>query len=131
MLDCLHFRDPASQPLWTAIEHGTARCLADDATLDELGRVLAYRQFGLDADAQQRLYRTYAARIERVAIVDRPPLPRCRDVDDQKFLALAAAGNADLLISKDRDLLRMRRLAGYGFRIVPPGAVDPDFTRPD
>ena len=37
-----------------------------------------------------------------------PPTMReqvCRDVDDDKFLALAAAGRADALISGDRDLL--------------------------
>jgi predicted nucleic acid-binding protein len=52
----------------------------------------------------------------------RPPLPRCRDRDDQKFLELAYASGADWLVSKDRDVLKMaRRIArDFDFRIAAP-----------
>ena len=36
-------------------------------------------------------------------------LPRCRDRDDQKFLVAAAQCAADLLITRDKELLRLAR----------------------
>lgn len=42
----------------------------------------------------------------------------CRDPDDNKFLECAVWGRADLLVSRDRDLLT---LDGYeGIQIVTP-----------
>ena len=49
-------------------------------------------------------------------------LPRCRDADDQKFLELAATAGADVLVTKDRELLRMKR--GLPFRVLPPAEFD-------
>ena len=43
------------------------------------------------------------------------PLPRCRDRDDQKFLILAARCHADLLITRDKQVLRLAR-----HRHLPP-----------
>jgi uncharacterized protein len=37
-----------------------------------------------------------------------PALPSCRDPDDQKFLLLAARGNADALLSYDKALLKCK-----------------------
>ncbi len=51
-------------------------------------------------------------------------LPRCSDVDDQKFLELARDARADVLISKDKALLKLARKtmqAGL-FNILPPEA---------
>lgn len=42
-------------------------------------------------------------------------LPRCRDADDQKFLILAARCRADLLLTRDKLLLRLSR-----HRHIPP-----------
>ena len=50
---------------------------------------------------------------------DRALLPRCADADDQKFVEAAAAAGADILITKDLSLLRMRRLP---FRVMAPDA---------
>ena len=47
---------------------------------------------------------------------ERGRLPRCKDPDDQKFLELAFAANADILISKDRALLELARR-----KKAPPG----------
>jgi len=53
---------------------------------------------------------------------DAPPLPKCKDRDDQKFLELAYATHADWLVSKDRAVLKMaKRIArDFGFRIAQP-----------
>jgi putative PIN family toxin of toxin-antitoxin system len=36
-------------------------------------------------------------------------VPVCRDPDDNYLLALAAAGSADVLVTRDEDLLTLRR----------------------
>ena len=53
---------------------------------------------------------------------DAPPLPKCRDRDDQKFLELAHASRADWLVSKDRAVLKLakRTARDFGFRIAQP-----------
>ena len=58
-----------------------------------------------------------------VADGEAPPLPRCQDRDDQKFLELAARAGADLLVSKDKALLKLRGRTRLGFEIVKPAAA--------
>ncbi len=47
-------------------------------------------------------------------------MPRCSDPDDQKFIELAAAAQAQVLISKDRAVLKLRRRCAPHFRIMTP-----------
>jgi predicted nucleic acid-binding protein len=48
-----------------------------------------------------------------------PGFPRCRDPDDDHFLALAHHAAADALVSKDRAVLKLRRRARkFGVRIL-------------
>lgn len=49
----------------------------------------------------------------------------CRDPDDEKFLALAIAGEAEVLISGDSDLLVLDPFQGV--RIVSPGSFVEEF----
>jgi predicted nucleic acid-binding protein len=51
-------------------------------------------------------------------------LPVCTDKDDQKFLEVARDGAADILITKDKALLKLaRKTANAGmFRIMVPEA---------
>jgi predicted nucleic acid-binding protein len=55
----------------------------------------------------------------------RPPLPRCKDPDDQKFLELAARCAARVLVTRDNGLLRLSRRAQAvaGFVVLPPLAA--------
>jgi putative PIN family toxin of toxin-antitoxin system len=69
-------------------------------------RVLAYPKFKLAPDEREELLADYLPYCRSVAIPARlPKLPQCRDVDDQMFLALAAVGKADFLVTGDKDLL--------------------------
>lgn len=53
-----------------------------------------------------------------------PPLPLCRDPDDQKFLELAQAAKAGLLVTKDKALLALAKKADrFGFRIAAPAGA--------
>lgn len=45
-------------------------------------------------------------------------IAECRDPGDDKYLALAAAGGADVIVSSDRDLLEMDRWRGI--RVLRP-----------
>ena len=49
-------------------------------------------------------------------------LPRCSDPDDQKFLELARAAQADVLVTKDQALLDLARRK-LPFRIAAPQAL--------
>lgn len=114
VIDLLHFADPATVWLNEALAAGRVRCHATQECIDELASVLPRPQFRLDAAAVERILERYRA---LVTLVDVSPLdtavidaiPRCRDRDDQKFLVLAAAVQADLLITRDRELLRLAR----------------------
>ena len=118
------FCDPALSPLREPCEAGRFTLLGNDACLDELERVLGYRQFKVGPERAAAIHATYAARLERVPAPEGEPepLPRCKDTDDQKFLELARDGRADLLVTRDKHLLKLARrktLAGR-FRILTP-----------
>lgn len=126
VLDLYMFEEPSVQGLRLALEAGTAVALANSATLDELARVLTYPQFKLEAERQASIYARYAALVQRHPDgQEAPPLPKCRDRDDQKFIELAALSGAHWLISKDKLVLKLaRRRSGLGaFRIVTPQAA--------
>ena len=121
VLDLLHFDDAIARPLRQALEAGRARCVVTDATLDEWRRVLGYPEFALDAARQAELLARYQALSVRADAVDAPVgLPSCSDPDDQKFLELAAAAEAQALVSKDRALLKLRRRCAPHFRVMTP-----------
>ena len=117
VIDLLHFSDARTRMLGIAIRDGRVSCFSDAGCLAELERVICYPEFGLDTLARQALMQNY-----RKFVIDCPAngeeshaLPRCRDADDQKFLALAARCRADLLITRDKMLLRLAR-----HRSLPP-----------
>ncbi|MGL1834096.1 putative toxin-antitoxin system toxin component, PIN family [Rhodocyclaceae bacterium SMB388] len=88
-----------------AWQAGRFTALASHATVSELLRVLAYPKFALTRDEQQTLLAEFLPYVETVKIESAPDgLPRIRDADDIIFLALAAAANADALVSGDGDL---------------------------
>ena len=110
------FRDPALDALRNWIEAGNCRLYSREDALEELRRVLGYRQFGLDEEEQARLHAGYCGRLTRWAD---PPLldceqrisclPLCRDSDDQKFLDIARLSDATTLLTRDKSLLQLAR----------------------
>lgn len=121
-LDWLVFDDPGIKPLKSAYGDGGVQIAINAACLEELGRVLVYPEFELDAATRNMLFtdvRNCTYRVDKVLL---SPLPRCADPDDQKFLELARNAQADWLITKDKALLILarKRFAGAGFRIGTP-----------
>jgi putative PIN family toxin of toxin-antitoxin system len=84
------------------------------ATLEELREVLTRDKFSryLNEDTRKQFIRLIEdnARLFIVHELDSPAVdPRCRDPKDNKFLALAAECDADILVSNDEDLLVLHR----------------------
>lgn len=131
VLDLLVFRDRGAALLRAAIEarrvtlHTNAECLA------ELLRVLDYPEFRLDAAGQSRAFDWYVQRAQSADAAEPPAsamppsLPRCRDPDDQKFLALAWSAQAAHLVTKDKALLELAPgIAHLGrFAVTEPHAL--------
>jgi len=118
VIDLLHFADPRTKPLQSAIAAGQVQCFSDSECLAELERVVAYPQFALQLGEREALIEAYRrfATLREASGEENYPLPRCRDADDQKFLILAARCRADLLITRDKLLLA---LAGHRQRPPP------------
>jgi len=98
---------------------GAVRPLVSRETVAELVRALAYPKFGLGAGEIEEILGEYLPYAEGIDPTAAPAgLPVCSDPDDQMFLAVAAAGGADLLVTGDRALLALDGAAP--FRIVSP-----------
>jgi len=124
-LDWLVFADPGMSYLKLAVKENRANIFIDAACEAELERVLAYdlAKHTLDAAAQADCLaecRRIAQRIDAAAPeAERKLLPRCVDPDDQKFLELALAARADVLVTKDHKLLELARRT-KPFQILNP-----------
>jgi putative PIN family toxin of toxin-antitoxin system len=130
-LDWLLFNDPSAAPIAHARAAGAIEIVIDAACADELARAAAY-DFGrhsIDAAAQARLMAECGRLARRVEVA--PPagaaLPRCRDPDDQKFLDLALAAAADVLISRDQALLELARK--LPFTVLHPSSFSDALAR--
>ncbi|AGF53687.1 sll8027 (plasmid) [Synechocystis sp. PCC 6803] len=82
--------------------------LVSKVTVTELMRVLAYPKFRLSPTEREDLLADYLPFCETVRIPNPPPAtPPCRDPFDVPFLVLALVGQADYLITGDKDLLEL------------------------
>lgn len=120
VLDCLVFRDGTIRELMTAIETRRVQALVHRHTLDELERVLGYPQCRLTSSEQRQILDRYLALATPASMPDGfsrdnlllpADFPRCRDPDDQPFLALTYHALADGLVTKDQAVLKLRRKA--------------------
>lgn len=120
VLDLFHWANVDAVPIMAALEAGRIECLVDESTLDELRRVLTYPQLKLTPDMIAERYARYSTLVTVIPDGEAGPLPRCKDRDDQKFLELAERSGADLLVSKDKALLKLRGRTKLAFRIMKP-----------
>jgi putative PIN family toxin of toxin-antitoxin system len=124
-LDLFVFHDPRWASLLAALESGAVEAVTRSDCRDEYNIVLHYKHLPLDDDTRPLA----AARFDALITVVAPPesgvrLPVCTDKDDQKFLEVARDARADVLITKDKALLKLaRRLAKAGmFKVMVPEA---------
>lgn len=127
-LDLFVFRDPRWNALMEAIESGSVCAITRSDCRAEWLAVLNYPRLKLNDAAQAACAARFDALIGCKAKPEieplRPLLPKCSDGDDQKFLELAFDEKADVLISKDKAVLKLaRRNAKMGlFAIQSPEA---------
>jgi putative PIN family toxin of toxin-antitoxin system len=128
-LDLFVFRDPRWGALLSAIESGAVEAITRADCREEYLVVLHYKHLPLDDDSRP----LSAARFDELIKVVAPPvsgvrLPVCSDRDDQKFLELARDANADILLTKDKALLKLaRKLSKAGmFKVMVPEAWTPE-----
>jgi putative PIN family toxin of toxin-antitoxin system len=124
-LDLFVFMDPRWAPLLAALESGAVKAVTRSDCRDEYLIVLHYPHLPLDEASRPLAAARFDALIEVVAPDAKPiRLPVCTDKDDQKFLELARDASAEILITKDKALLKLgRKTAQAGlFRIMVPEA---------
>ena len=124
-LDLFVFHDPRWATLLAAIESGTVEAVTRADCRDEYRVVLNYSHLPLDEQTRAVSAERFDALIR---VVEPQPklvrLPVCTDRDDQKFLEVARDAGAEILITKDKALLKLaRKTAQAGlFRIMVPEA---------
>ena len=123
VLDLYHWAKTDAVPIMAALEAGQIECFADGRTLDELQRVLTYPQLKMTPAMMTERYQRYSKLVQLVPAGEAPHLPRCKDRDDQKFLELAARCGANILVSKDKALLKLRGRTTLTFQIMKPAAT--------
>ena len=94
-------------------------CVSRD-TLDELETVLGRSKFDRYAPATQRQAFVSGFRVRAVMIDVPGSVSDCPDPKDNKFLALAEAAEAELIVSSDTHLTDMH--PWRGIPILPPAA---------
>jgi putative PIN family toxin of toxin-antitoxin system len=114
-LDWLVFEDTGIAHIRQLQEAGRLEIVVDAVCEAEFAEVITrkFQKKSLDRQAQAAALarlRRLSTRIDaRPTTPERARLPACRDPDDQKFLELALAAGADVLVTKDRALLELAR----------------------
>ncbi len=134
VLDWLVFHDPGIAGLERAISERSVELITHQPALDEFQRVLAYPQFKLEPFERQQILARYQSQAANAALPDGFSLdklllpadfPRCRDGDDQHFLALAYHAQAGGLVTKDKAILRLEKCARkFGVTMLTPSQLD-------
>lgn len=126
-LDLFVFRDPRWTELLAALKSGAVLAVTRPDCRMEWLLVLDYPHLPLDDASRARAIVDFDSLID-CSVPDMPSsevrLPVCSDPDDQKFLELARDAGADVLITKDKALLKLARKIAKAdlFIIMPPDA---------
>ena len=99
-----------AQVVRKAVEEG--QLLVSDATLGELADVLSRAKFDpyVSLEDRQDFIRVLNRVAERIIVT--APIKACRDPKDDKFLEVALNGEANLILTGDRDLLALHPFRG-------------------
>ena len=129
VLDWLIFADPCFARLEGELEAGRVQVIGHPSTQDELRRVLDYPALRLEQAQQMQALARYRAQCvqpelpiqfscEHLFLPD--GFPKCRDADDQIFLALAYHTGA-VLLSRDKAVLKLaKRARRFGVTVISP-----------
>jgi putative PIN family toxin of toxin-antitoxin system len=100
----------AARAVRKAVDEG--QLLASEATMTELADVLSRPKFDpyVSIADRREFVRLLGGIVELVPII--AEVRACRDPRDDKFLDVAVNGNADLIVTGDRDLLALHPFRG-------------------
>lgn len=123
LLSLFAFGGARFEALRAAVEQRRVRCLTDGPCFEEFARMVASPVLTLDDDTRRAAVARYAACAEVIAGSGCDgALPRCADVDDQRFLELAVRGGAAWVLTLDRALLGVApaMAVAAGVRVAVP-----------
>jgi len=104
----------AARAVRKAVDEG--QLLASEATMMELADVLSRPKFDpyVSIEDRREFVRLLGGIVELVPII--AEVQACRDPRDDKFLDVAVNGDADLIVTGDRDLLTLDPFRGIPIR---------------
>ena len=105
-------RRAAPHVLLEQVRSGELTLVISPALLAELADVISRPKFDSILVRSNTSRSRTLDELRRLAeVVEVPPLPQpvCRDPDDDEVLATAIAGQVDLIVSGDNDLLRLKQ----------------------
>ncbi len=118
LLDVFVFGNPNGLRLWEIIrERKIKTCYGEDC-LREFKAIIGQDRFAVPNERQSEILTEFTATAQmQPNPVDTPF--KCRDREDQKFLAVAYASVPSVLLTKDKMLLKLnKRAKKLGFRIM-------------
>ncbi len=92
------------------VREGRTRLLASEALLDELTEVLSRSKFASNLEAVGMTVEMFVSDHRALVELVEPtklPAPVSVDLDDDAVIACAIGGNANCIVSGDKDLLRL------------------------
>lgn len=112
LLDIFVFDEEKAHPLRAALENHQIDFVATQHMLNEYQDVISREQFSLTPDQQRESLLEIGQLVRLIddATVEKAPW-KCRDRDDQIFLNLAYFLRPALLISKDKQVLKIAKRA--------------------
>lgn len=127
-LDLFVFKDPRWQDLMQALTSKQIDVITREDCRNEWLCVLDYPHLPVTPEIKALVIEQFDQYITCLPKTEQSTfgLPVCSDKDDQKFLEIALHAHADILLTKDRALLKLaRKTKNKGmFEILPPQALD-------
>ena len=112
LLDLLYFKDPSIKSLQEGIETGLLEVWSCEAIFEEYTDVIGREQFKMSTEEQENLSQAFQKLHEGTFTNPLKSAPfKCSDKDDQIFLDLALSLAPCILISKDKQVLKLKSAA--------------------
>ncbi len=123
LMDIWVFDNPSSCSIRSALREGRAMAVRSVRTDEEFADVLSRAAFALPQMRQREIIEEWLALSHPFEPGENRCAhePLCRDGDDQKFLHLASCAGADMLVTRDKLVLKAaRKAAKCGLLILTP-----------
>jgi predicted nucleic acid-binding protein len=112
LLDILVFDEQKAHPLREALDSQYIDAVATQRTIDEFADVISRAQFGLNEQSQSEILKQWLSwcRVMADESIENAPW-KCKDRDDQIFINLSYTLRPSILLSKDKQVLKIAKRA--------------------